>query len=147
MLEYAIENYSNSFIIFLFFISESLLGLIPPELFIAWSDKTVSPIACLSLLALASHTGGIASYFMGLAINKFPAVNNYLEDKMAKHVKNVRKWGGFMIIVGALFPIPFSIVSIATGMIRFKFSYYLLFGLLRFARFYIYAIFIYSIVQ
>ena len=47
LLTYATEHYSNTFIVFLFFISESLLGLIPPELFIAWSDKTVHPIGCL----------------------------------------------------------------------------------------------------
>ena len=126
--------------------SESLLGLIPPEIFIAWSDKATSPILALSLLALLSYLGGVVSFFIGKSITKIPAVHNYLEVKMAKHIKNTRKWGGFLIIVGALLPIPFSMTSIAAGMINFPFGSYLAFGLLRFLRFYLYAIAIFSLV-
>ena len=39
-LQYVIDNYSNLLVLTLFFVSESILGIIPPELFIAWSDKT-----------------------------------------------------------------------------------------------------------
>jgi len=65
---------------------------------------------------------------------------------MVKHIKNARKWGGFLIVVGALLPIPFAISSLAVGMIRYRFTYYLLFGLLRFLRFYIYGAAIFSLI-
>ncbi len=146
LLVYVTENYSDYIVFGVFFISESLLGLIPPEIFIAWSDKSVSPIMYLSLLALLSYLGGVISYFIGISITKLPSVHEYLEVKMAKHIKNARKWGGFLIVVGALLPIPFSITSIATGMIKYSFKSYLLFGLLRFVRFYLYAIAIFSLV-
>lgn len=144
-LAYVIENYSSVYILGLFFVSESILGIIPPELFIAWSGKTASPILNLSLIATLSYAGGIVSYFTGRAALKIDSVYQYLEVKMAKHIKNARKWGGFLIVVGALLPIPFAISSLAAGMIRFKFSYYLLFGLLRFLRFAIYGAAIFSI--
>ncbi len=144
-LGYVIANYSSALILGLFFLSESILGIIPPELFIAWSGKTDSPTLYLSLLALLSYAGGIVSYFTGRAALKIERIYQYLEVKMAKHIKNARKWGGFLIIVGALLPIPFAISSLAAGMIRFKFSYYLLFGLLRFVRFAIYGAAIFSI--
>ena len=54
--------------------------------------------------------------------------------------------GGFLIVVGALLPIPFSIISIAAGIINYKFRNYLLFGLLRFVRFYLYAIVIFNVI-
>ncbi len=146
VLAHVIDNYSNFSVLLIFFISESILGIIPPELFIAWSDKTSNPIGALSLLALASYLGGIVSYYTGKAITKIPSVHNYLEVKMAKHIKNTRKWGGFLIIVGALLPVPFAMTSIAAGMIHFKFKYYLLFGLLRFLRFYLYALVIFNLV-
>jgi membrane protein YqaA with SNARE-associated domain len=129
----------------LFFSSESLLGLIPPEIFIVWSNKTSSPIFYLTILALLSYLGGIVSFFIGRSIAKLPSVYNYLEVKMKKHLKNIKKWGGFLIVVGALLPIPFSMTSIAAGTINYSFKYYLLFGLLRFARFYLYALAIYNI--
>ncbi len=132
-------------ILSVFFASESLLGLIPPEIFIAWADKTETPIFFLSILAVLSYLGGIISFFIGKAISKMPSVYNYLEVKMEKHVKMIRKWGGFLIVVGALLPIPFSITSIAAGLIHYKFKNYLLFGLLRFVRFYLYALVIFNV--
>ncbi len=146
LLIYVTENYSDYVVFSVFFASESLLGLIPPEIFIAWSDKTTSPILYLSILALLSYLGGIISYFIGKSITKIPSVHEYLEVKMAKHIRNTRKWGGFLIVVGALLPIPFSITSIAAGMIKYPFISYLLFGLLRFVRFYLYAVAIFSLV-
>jgi len=124
-----------------------MLGLVPPELFIAWAGKSALPIIYLSLLALLSYSGGIVSFFIGKSIAKTPVVYNYMEVKMKKHLKNTKKWGGFLIVVGALLPIPFSMTSIAAGVIGYKFSNFLLFGLLRFVRFYLYALVIFQIVQ
>lgn len=145
-LNYVIDHYSSFLILTVFFLSESILGIIPPELFIAWSGKTDNPILYLSIIATLSYAGGIVSYFTGIAALKIPSIHNYLEVKMARHLKNARKWGGFLIVVGALLPIPFAVSSLAAGMIRFKFSYYLLFGLLRFVRFAIYGAAIFSLV-
>ena len=138
-------TYSPIVILSVFFASESILGLIPPEIFIAWADKTQMPIFYLSLLAVLSYVGGIVSYFIGRGIAIVPSVYQYLEVKMQKHVKMIRKWGGFLIVVGALLPIPFSLTSIASGLIKYDFKYYLLFGLLRFLRFYLYAIVIFNV--
>lgn len=146
-LEYVIDNYSNFIVLTLFFVSESILGIIPPELFIAWSDKTSNPIFYLSMIAILSYLGGMVSYFTGRAALKIPAVYNYLEVKMQKHLKNARKWGGFLIVVGALLPLPFAVASLAAGMIRFNFKYWALFGLARFVRFAIYGAAIFSLVD
>ena len=138
-------TYSPLTILAIFFASESFLGLIPPEIFIAWADRTETPVSYLSLLAILSYSGGIISFFIGKAILKMPAVHQYLEVKMQKHVTMIRKWGGFLIIVGALLPIPFSLTSIAAGLIHYKFKNYLLFGLFRFLRFFLYAVVIFSV--
>ena len=144
---YITENYSAISIFSLFFTSESLLGLIPPELFIAWVKTLPTPFLNLSLLALLSYLGGCVSYSIGRGILSIPKVSHYLESKMAKHIINIRKWGGFLIIVGALLPIPFSMVSIASGIISFSFKRYLMYGLFRFLRFYLYALAIFSLMN
>jgi membrane protein YqaA with SNARE-associated domain len=138
-------TYSPLSILIVFFASESFLGLIPPEVFIAWADRTETPLSYLTLLAVLSYAGGIISFFIGKLILKMPAVHDYLEVKMRKHVSMIRKWGGFLIIVGALLPIPFSLTSIAAGLIHYKFRNYLLFGLFRFLRFYLYAVVIFAL--
>ena len=138
-------TYSAVTILAVFLASESILGLIPPEIFIAWAGKTETPIFYLSMLAVLSYLGGIFSFFIGKAIANMPTVYEYLEVKMQKHVKMIRKWGGFLIVVGALLPIPFSMTSIAAGAIKYSFKNYLLFGMIRFLRFYLYALVIFNI--
>ena len=144
MLVYATENFPPIGVFAIFFASESILGLIPPEIFIAWTGKSVSPWGFLSILAILSYLGGVISYFVGRGIGSIPSVFVFLEVKMAKHIKNMRKWGGILIIVGALLPLPFAIASISAGIIKFPFGSYLIYGLLRLARFGIYGAIIFG---
>lgn len=141
------ETFSTTGILITFFASESFLGLIPPEIFIAWSKKTSAPVMNLAILATLSYLGGIVSFFIGKASLRIPSVKNYLEVKLAKSLKNTSKWGGFLIIVGALLPIPFSVTCMAAGMIKYPFKGVLLYGSLRFVRFAIYALAIFNMVS
>jgi membrane protein YqaA with SNARE-associated domain len=141
------ETFSRLGILVTFFVSETVLGLLPPEIFIAWSKKTVSPVLNLSILATLSYLGGLISYFIGKTILKIKSVKEYLEVKMAENLKNTSKWGGFLIIVGALLPIPFSVTCMAAGMIKYPFKNVVFFGLFRFIRFAIYAWAIFSVVD
>ncbi|QOD60248.1 VTT domain-containing protein [Polaribacter haliotis] len=145
-LETITETFSRLGILITFFISETLLGLIPPEIFIAWTKKTSEPILNLSLLALLSYSGGLISYFLGRLTLKIDSVRIYLEVKMAANLKNTRKWGGFLILVGALLPLPFSIACLAAGMIKYPFKNVVFFGLFRFLRFAIYGWAIFKVV-
>jgi membrane protein YqaA with SNARE-associated domain len=141
------ETFSRLGILTTFFISETLLGLIPPEIFIAWTKKTADPIVNVSILAILSYTGGLISYFIGKAALKVQSLKEYLEVKMAKNLKNTRKWGGILILVGALLPLPFSIACVAAGMIKYPFKNVVFFGLFRFARFATYAWAIFQVVD
>ena len=84
---------------------------------------------------------------IGKTILKINAVKNYLEVKMAKHLKNTGKWGGFLILIGALLPVPFSITCVAAGMIKYPLKGVVLFGLFRFVRFALYAWAIFNVVN
>lgn len=146
-LKHFTDTFSNIQIFTVFFLSESFLGLIPPELFIAWTKKTSEPILNLTILAMFSYAGGIISFYLGKMILKIEMVKNYFETKMSKHLKNTKKWGGFLIVVGALLPVPFSITCLAAGMIKYPLKGVLTFGLLRFGRFTIYALAIFQVVS
>lgn len=141
------ETFSRGGLLVVFFVSETILGLVPPEIFIAWSKKTSEPILNLSILATLSYLGGITAYHIGRASLKIKAVKEYLEVKMADHLKNTKKWGGLLILVGALLPLPFAISCLTAGMIKYPFKNVVLFGLFRFLRFAIYAWAIFSVVS
>ena len=141
------ETFSRLGLLITFFISETILGLIPPEIFIAWSKKTANPILNLSILATLSYLGGLSAYFLGRMSLKIPVIKEYLEVKMADNLKNTSKWGGFLILVGALLPLPFAISCLTAGMIKYPFKNVVLFGLFRFLRFALYAWAIFSVVN
>lgn len=138
------QRYSDFTIFSVFFASESILGLLPPDIWIAWTKNTDYPILYLSLLAVLSYLGGVISYLLGKAMLIIPSVNNFMFNKMSKHIANMRKWGGLLIAVGALLPLPFAMAAMAAGMIKFNFKNFLLFALLRIMRFVIYGFAIYQ---
>ena len=132
------ESYSPIIVVLFFLLSESILGLIPPEIFIIWSSKSGSPFLFLFAIATASYIGGVVSYFIGMRMSLIPSISNYVERKIKLHIINLRKWGGIFIVLGAISPIPHSIVSFGAGLINYKFKYYLLWSLFRYLRFVIY---------
>ncbi len=140
-----VATYSPKIIFTIFLISETVLGLVPPEVFIAWASKSVTPWFFLFVLATMSYIGGIISYFIGNRIFLIPSVKKHMENKIAKHISNLRKWGGFFVFVGAMLPIPHSLVSLASGLIKYNFRSYLLWALFRYARFAMYAAVIFRI--
>ena len=136
----------SSFVIFsVFLVSESLLGLLPPEIFIAWASKSSNSFLNLFLLSSISYTGGIISYFIGNRLFLIPSIKEHIEQKIAKHIINLRKWGGVFVFLGAVSPLPHSIVSMACGLIKYNFKNYLLWSLFRFVRFLVYALVIFQV--
>ena len=130
------DNLSDGFVFVLFTISESFLGMIPPDLFVIWSGKFNSPILMLTLFGVLSYIGGMLSYLIGYGLTKTKRVKRLFERALNKYITMVRKWGGAFIIISALFPLsPFSMVVIAVSLFKYPFRLYLLFGLSRIIRF------------
>lgn len=146
LLYTVVANYPKEIVFSLFLISETFLGLLPPELFIAWSSKTSMPWLFLFILASLSYIGGILAYFIGKLIYKLPKIKFSIENKIQIHVKNLKKWGGFFVFIGAMLPIPHSIVSFASGLVQYNFKHYLLWALFRYLRFLIYAVVLFKII-
>ena len=145
LLNHLVASYSSVFIFAFFLASETVLGIIPPEIFIAWASKSANPWLFLLILATISYFGGIISYLIGNRLFLIPSIKNHVENKIAKHIVNLRKWGGLFVLLGAISPIPHSLVSLASGLIKYNFKYYLMWSLFRYARFVIYALVIFKV--
>lgn len=145
LLNTLVATYSSEIIFSFFLLSETVLGLVPPEIFIAWASKSATPWMFLFILASMSYLGGIIAYYIGNRLFLIPAIKNHIENKIAKHITNLRKWGGLFVFIGAMLPLPHSIVSLACGLIKYNFKYYLLWALFRYLRFVIYAFVIFQI--
>ncbi len=122
----------------IFYISESLLGWIPPDLFITWSDQFGKPMLWLTILGTISYLGGVNAYFLGKLAYRYPKFRSWLEKKNEIFFVRIRKWGGLVIIFAALFPLPYATTATVAGMVKFPFKHFMLYGLTRYLRFYIY---------
>ena len=98
------ERLSDKFVILLFFISESITGMIPVDLFVIWTQKFESPLLWLALLGILSYTGGVISYGIGLWITRRPRIRAFTESRLKGYMTFIHKWGGAFIVIAALFP-------------------------------------------
>ena len=134
--QFLTDNLSDAFILLLFFVSESFLGMIPPDFFVIWTGKFQSPLIFLTILGLLSYAGGVVSYYIGHWLSVRPKIKAYSERALEKYIVLVRKWGGAFIIIAALFPFsPFSMVVMAVSMLRYPLKLYLFFSVARILRF------------
>jgi membrane protein YqaA with SNARE-associated domain len=142
IFNYIINNLSDAFILIVFFLSESFLGMIPPDIFVIWTAKFHSPLLFIMILGILSYIGGIVSYWIGHWFSTRPKIKAYSERALNKYILLARKWGGAFIIISALFPFsPFSMVVIAVSLLKYPFRLYLLFGISRIVRFLVQGVF------
>jgi len=131
-------------LISLFFFSEVSFGFITPELLIVWADETVNPRWTLILLASLSYGAGITSYFLG----QYWATRKVVRERFIERHKNtmeqLRRFGGLLIILAALTPLPYPIVCQLSGMNKYPFKYFVWITLVRFLRFGIYGALLFS---
>jgi membrane protein YqaA with SNARE-associated domain len=142
IFNYIVNNLSDAFILIVFFISESFLGMIPPDIFVIWTAKFNSPLLFIAILGILSYIGGIVSYWIGYWLSTRPKIKAYSERALNKYILLARKWGGAFIIISALFPFsPFSMVVIAVSLLKYPFRLYLFFGISRIVRFLVQGVF------
>jgi membrane protein YqaA with SNARE-associated domain len=128
-----------------FSLSESFLGLIPPDLFIVWGKQTSYPMLTVTILALVSYAGGFVSYGIGVLLMKHKGVSTYVHKKHEKVAMFLRRWGGFFILIAAMLPVPYSMATMMSGMVGYRLDRLAIFGLARIVRFYLYAVVILGI--
>jgi len=142
VFDFITTRFKDWVVLVIFFVSEVILGMIPPDFFVIWSSKFTSPLLFLTILGVLSYAGGAVAYYIGVLLLKRKRIKEYSERVLSKYINMVRKWGGAFIMISALFPFsPFSIVVIAVSMFKYPFKLYLIYGLARIARFLIQGIF------
>lgn len=143
IFKYLFEELNQNLIFFIFYLSESILGLIPPDLFIAWASHCSHSYLGVAVLSVLSYLGGVTSYYIGKNLRKIEKVNNFILKKFEKNLQLVEKYGGFVIVFAAVFPLPFSPITMVAGIMQYPFNKFLLLILFRFIRIFGYAVFIF----
>ncbi len=125
----------------IFFASETIFGIIPLEFFVIWakniSAHTVENYGLLIfLLSALSYLGGMIAYYFGRKIKNFPRLAKFFERESFQQYKTLyRRYGGILIVLAALTPLPFAAFSMISASMGFPLNRYLLYSSTRFLRF------------
>lgn len=146
--KYLAPIYDQPFWVFLvFLVSEIIFGIIPPEIFMMWAAHLQDIsfyIFTIVIFSVFSYSAGIVGFFFGKYLYK-TGVYEFLRKHILKdYIKYLNKFGGFLIIVASLTPLPYSAISMLVGTVNFSFKKFLAYSLFRFARFAAYSFFIWQ---
>lgn len=126
----------------IFFTSEVVFGLIPPEFFMmVWILHGVTIpafIINLTILTLISYVSGIIGYLIGRNLSKTAFYKKIEEKYLTQYQSKLKRYGGFLVIVGATTPVPYSATCMLAGSINLDFKYFLLISISRIVRFSVY---------
>lgn len=124
-----------------FTISEIVFGILPPEIFMMiWQSQhdLLMYIINLSLLTIISYGAGILGYFIGKYFSKTPYYKKIHARWLTQYDKKLRKYGGYLVLVGAITPVPFSATCMLAGSVHLSFKSFLLICISRILRFAVY---------
>lgn len=147
VMGYITDNFPNWIVVTTLYLSESVLGLAPPDLYILWAKTLADPYTMVLWLSLASYFGGITSYFVGQQLYRLPQIQAWVNVKFDEQFKIFKKFSGLLIVISALAPLPFSWVSVVSGVVRYPFSKFALIATTRIARFFIYAYIFFKVIS
>ena len=120
-------------------LSELLLGLLPPDIFILALPKVpVIYIQGVLILGSISHTVGFINYFLGKKFSTTKLYTNTIGRLFKRELRQLKRFGGLLIVLSALTPISFSVVCILVGAMHYPFRSFLIFSTSRLFRFALY---------
>ena len=143
-LDWLAPVYENPLIVFIIYtLSEVIIGIIPVEFFFIWALRTndlILYIQYVVLLAFISYFAGILGYWIGKKIGETIFFRWIKRKYLRKSQIYLQQFGGFLIIVAASTPLPFSGISMLMGSVGYPFRRFWIFALTRFLRYIAYAI-------
>ncbi len=128
----------------IFLLSEIIIGIIPPELFMIWAaernDLLINYVFVVIALSVVSYFAGVLGYMVGRYLSNTTFYRYVRKRFLRRTAEHFATFGPLLIIVAALTPVPFSGVAMLVGAVRIPSRKYLLFSLSRILRFLIYGI-------
>ncbi|MFZ6000783.1 MAG: YqaA family protein [Bacteroidota bacterium] len=131
----------------IFTVSEVVFGILPPEIFmLIWQTKGVVSeyVVNLSILTLISYGAGVVGYFIGYYFRKAQAFQGIYAKYVKPLERSLKKYGGLLVVVGAVTPVPYSATCMLAGTVQYPFKTFLLLCITRIIRFSVYGWMVWS---
>jgi len=143
-----LEELSTAFVFIVFFCSEIIFGIIPPEFFMIWVLNQKGPALYpfyIIALSTISYFAGIMAFLFGKYLHETSLYSLMKKYVIGRYERKINAYGGVAVVIAALTPLPFSGTSAVIGAIGFPYKKYVLFGLSRFLRYGLYGYIIYLV--
>lgn len=141
-----IDTFNTPTVLFIFYLAEICTGALPPYIFILWARELSSPYTMVLMITLTSIAGGITSYLIGTRLYHLPKVKSWVDIKFKVQFDYIKRFGGLLVFLSAISPLPYPTVSMVAGVVRFDFRMFLLMSLGRFLKFFGYALLLYNVI-
>jgi membrane protein YqaA with SNARE-associated domain len=130
-------------------LSEIVFGVIPPEFFMMiWVLDNIEVsgfIINLGILTVISYGAGVLGYYIGKTFSKTRIYNLHIREKYLKQYDSkLKKFGGYLVFVGAVTPVPFSAMCMLAGSVNMNLRNFLIICISRVLRFAIYGWMVWS---
>ncbi len=122
----------------IFTISEIVFGILPPELFmLIWQSKGILSEYVINLiyLTLISYAAGILGYYIGHFFSKTAIYRRISDRYLKQYDSQLKKFGLYIVLVGAVTPVPFSATCMLAGSVNLPIRSFLLICISRIIRF------------
>lgn len=121
-----------------FTVSEIVFGIIPPELFmLIWQSKGILSeyIVNLTYLTFISYAAGVLGYYIGRYFSKTAIYQRIHLKYLKQYDRQLKKYGLYLVLVGAVTPVPFSATCMLAGSVNAPLKDFLLICISRIIRF------------
>jgi membrane protein YqaA with SNARE-associated domain len=118
-----------------FFFPDAFTLPIPPDTFlVAGLLGKLSFTQILFSASIGSILGGTLGFLMIRSLSTIPKVEQWLDQKVSKGKAFMNQYGLWALAIGALTPLPYSMMCWACGIVRVRFIPFFLISLLRIPR-------------
>lgn len=125
-------------LLIIFTISEIVFGILPPELFmLIWQSKGVLSeyVINLSYLTVISYAAGVIGFYIGRFFSKTMIYKRIHDRYLKQYDRQLHKYGLYLVLVGAVTPVPFSATCMLAGSVNTPLKSFLLICISRILRF------------
>ena len=121
-------------------LSEIIFGILPPEIFMMiWILDNIDLsgfVTNLTILTVISYGAGILGYDIGQVFSKTKFYQERIREKYLKQYEGkLKTYGGYLVFVGAVTPVPFSATCMLAGSVNLSIKHFLLICITRVLRF------------
>jgi len=123
------------------FFADLVVSPIPPDIalfFLGRSPMHEMWYLYVPLLGVASTVAGIGCWFLGQKLEKLPVFRRIVEYYGQDYKKDAKRFGFWIVVIGALTPVPFSLTCWFAGMFRMPLKTFVKAAAVRIPRFVLY---------